>query len=279
MANNWESLEEDPRQEVWETWPGAVLLDDEIEYYSSRPEYPLISPFNKENLKPARYQLSLGPEARVGGKTVNIDKQRPLTIPPHQVAIVRSYETINLPRFLIARWNLKVDMVYRGLLWVGALQVDPGWIGYLPCPLYNLSDETVTINYRETLFTMDFVRTTKFAVGKNRSYPDKSPPPPINPSINFYDEHRLRSAPYEALRQLRELRYFRNFGYTAVSLIMLVLTFMVAALAVIAGAQNVDVKIPPNIAVFWCIMGVLAFIALVSVILNLVVFFRLRKLL
>ena len=175
MANNWESLEDDPRQDVWETWPGAVLLDDEIEFYSKHPKYPLITPFDSNNLKPARYQLSLGPEARVGGRTYKIDESHPLTIPPHQVAIVRSHETINLPRFLIARWNLKVDMVYKGLLWVGALQVDPGWVGYLPCPLYNLSDETVEIKYKETLFTIDFVRTTAFDKAKNRSYPGKTP--------------------------------------------------------------------------------------------------------
>ena len=130
----WDSLEEDPRSDIWKCWPGAVLLDDEIKYYANHPKYPLISPFCDENLKPARYLLTVGCEARVGGKTVRIDKDNPLIIPPHQVAIVCTRETLNLPRFLIARWNLTVEMVYRGLLWVGALQVDPGWVGYLPCP-------------------------------------------------------------------------------------------------------------------------------------------------
>lgn len=31
----WNSLEQDPRFEDWETWPGAVLLDDEITHYST----------------------------------------------------------------------------------------------------------------------------------------------------------------------------------------------------------------------------------------------------
>ena len=113
MKLKWDSLEQDPREDTWKHWTSAVLLDDEIRHYARQRNYPLIHPFNEENLKPARYQLTLGPEAKVGGELLRISKDNPLIIPPHQVAIVRTEETLNLPRFLIARWNLTVDMVYR----------------------------------------------------------------------------------------------------------------------------------------------------------------------
>ena len=59
-----------------------------------------------------------------------------------------------------------MKMVYKGLVWVGSLQVDPGYRGYLFCPLYNLSDKEQELTYKEPLFTIDFVRTTLFDESK-----------------------------------------------------------------------------------------------------------------
>lgn len=228
----WESLESDSRPDVWENWPGAVLLDDEIRHYCLSEQYKLIDPFHEKNLKPARYQLTLGSMARVGGEDTIVDEKHPLVIPAHQVAIVRTDEILNIPRFLIGRWNLVVDAVYKGLLWVGALQVDPGWVGYLPCPLYNLSDQPVTVEFREKLFTIDFVRTTKFSERCLR-YPGKDPPPPINPPIGFYDPIRLRSGPYEKLREVEGLADFRDLATGLIAVLFAALAAVVVALSVI----------------------------------------------
>ncbi len=159
-------LKEDPREEVRRSWQGAVLLRDEIEYYC-RQELPLIEEFDLKHLKPASYHLRLGRECWVDGKRKELSAENPtLTIPPHGMAIVSTYEKVNIPGFLIARWNLKVKKVYEGLLWVGGPQVDPGYHGILCAPLYNLSTEPVHLKYCETLFTIDFVRTTPYDESK-----------------------------------------------------------------------------------------------------------------
>lgn len=226
-------LEQDPEFPLWQNWTGPVLLSNEIKRYcNSTP--PLIDPFDPDNLKPARYQLTLGPEAILGGGDIfSVSDNKPLVIPAHQVAIVRTNEILNLPRFLIARWNLTVGMVYNGLLWVGALQVDPGWTSYLPCPLYNLSDRDVTIRFKEKLFTIDFVRTTPFISGESISY---KMPFEDHPPLNFYSVG-FKSGPYEIIHNIgtvqEDFRRLQARIDTNIGLIIAIITLVVAAVAVL----------------------------------------------
>ena len=83
-------------------------------------------------------------------------------IPPFLVAVLITTEALCLPRFVIARWNLVVKLAYKGLLWVGAAQVDPGYVGHLSCPIYNLSDKHVRLDEGDYIALVDFVITTPF---------------------------------------------------------------------------------------------------------------------
>ena len=140
----------------------GVLLGDEIEKCAK--EFKLIYPFNRENVKAASYRLTVGDEYALGGKKGKLyEKEKDtITIPPFQVAIIKTREIVNMPRFLIGRWNIRVKAAYDGLLWVGGPQVDPGWVGHLFCPIYNLSNEDVELKMGKTLATIDFTRTTTF---------------------------------------------------------------------------------------------------------------------
>ena len=103
---NPQDLKKDPDPTVWETWEGAVLLRDEIERYCREP-IRLITPFDSRYLKPASYHLRLGNRCRVDGKDFELSEhKRVLRIPRHSIAIVRTLEWLNIPGFLIARWNL-----------------------------------------------------------------------------------------------------------------------------------------------------------------------------
>lgn len=198
--------------------------------------------------------LRLGGEARINGDVRIVNDTSPLSIEPHQVAIVRTLETLNIPRFLIARWNLRVDMVYRGLLWVGALQVDPGWVGYLPCPLYNMSDKPIQLLFGEPVFTIDFVRTTPFRRDINRSYCRNEP---VSPPLSTVDVHRLRSGPYDALTRVQvesgtlksDLAAMRKHVDGSLAVMFTALAALVAALGIVAilptsAAQGAIAKWP-----------------------------------
>ena len=222
-----EPLERDPRRSVQAAWQGAVLLSHEIRFYANQKGRELIYPFNEDNLKPASYDLTLGSSCRLGGKPILLDRKKPyLIIPPYEVAVISTKETVKIPRFLIGRWNLRVRYVYEGLLWVGGPQVDPGYEGKLFCPLYNLSNRTVILEYEKTIATIDFVRTTPFRKGCEKFEPKR------DVTISDHDIHGLRSGPLEAWKRVENIeRRIDTFQATVFPLIALIFTIF----AIIVG--------------------------------------------
>lgn len=170
----------------------GVLLSDEIEFYVDR--FRLIHPFDKENLKPAAYELTIGESYFLSGQFLTLDtdhqERQAIVLPPFEVAVIQTRETLRLPRYLIGRWNIRVKHAYSGLLWVGGPQVDPGYVGHLYCPIYNLSDKPVTLHIREPIAVIDFVKTTPFNEGKSKSYVF----PPKRVLLEEYGIEELRSA-------------------------------------------------------------------------------------
>lgn len=229
-----------------DAYRGAVLLSDQIEFYIKQLDPPLLarpdgSRLNDDDLwderqgclDTASYKLRLGNEAHVGGVRVRVSDDEPLVLPPHQVAVVKTYETINIPRFLVARWNLRVQWVYEGLLWVGGPQVDPGWQGALYCPIYNLAERQVVIPYKERVFTMDFTRTTPVHDHKaSYGYSVKPHKPARQKNLEGHDVNRLRSAPFEELGRLATLE---NRIDSFIPLIFTVLSVMITAIGVVAA--------------------------------------------
>jgi deoxycytidine triphosphate deaminase len=138
--------------------PSGVLLGDEIEFYCKN--YRLLDPYKPSNIKAANYELRVGLRYSVGGERHELAIGESLTIPRFEVAVVEILETINMPHFLIGRWNIRTRWAYKGLIWVGGPQVDAGYRGLLMCPLWNLSNEPFTIKCSEEIAIIDFEATT-----------------------------------------------------------------------------------------------------------------------
>lgn len=269
-------LASDSRYTDWVGWSGAVLLSNEILYYATDPSIPvpqrLIWPFDARSLDAARYNLRLGTEYRLNGEAHALSDKEPwLRLQPHQMALVETFEEVRLPRFLIARWNLKVPRVYEGLLWVGALQVDPGWQGHLSCPIYNMSNREVSLEYKGELFAMDFVRTTPFMPQSSKEYVQK---PGVGPSgsVHTYDRVGLRSGPYNLIRQVEdiegEVRQLESrIGLTLgllIGLVTLVVTALAALLVVsINNSKGFDIPVVTTAGV-GVIIGTVALVAAVA---------------
>lgn len=149
----------------------GVLLNDAIERCAN--DFELISPFNVKHLKPANYKLRIGDEYAIGGQIKQLSDEpgrNEITIEPFDVAVIKTLEILNMPRFLIARWNIRVQLAYEGLLWVGGPQVDAGYVGHLFCPIYNLSDKPVTLKFGDYIAVIDFIKTSTFHEGKSFNY-------------------------------------------------------------------------------------------------------------
>jgi deoxycytidine triphosphate deaminase len=142
----------------------GVLLSDQIK--KCVIDFDLIKPFDERaQLKAASYRLTVGERYALGGEISSLSRDGQIKIDPFQVVVIQTRERINMPRNMIARWNIKVSQAYRGLVWVGGPQVDPGYVGYLFCPIYNLSDRQVTLSFGEEVAVIDFVKTSAFSKG------------------------------------------------------------------------------------------------------------------
>jgi deoxycytidine triphosphate deaminase len=215
-----------PSADTRQPSPVGVLLSDEILHYVQTIK--LIDPFDQNNLKPAGYELTVGDEYVLGGERKVLAQAGEIRIPPFNVVVIKTRETINLPRFLIARWNIRVKWAYHGLLWVGGPQVDPGWVGHLFCPIYNLSDKEVVLRPDDRIALMDFVTTTPFNTGKSLEYPR----PPKRVLLDEYGAEALKSALYtEAKTRIDRVE---QKAESLMGSTLVLFTILFAALAVLA---------------------------------------------
>lgn len=227
----------DPPKFAPSTGVGAVLRKTDIEHFCEERMPPLIDPLEPNCLREsASYELRLGSRYRVGDSDEAkwlTDSKKDLVIEPHSIAIVSTYEWLNIPGCLIARWNLRVRMVYRGLVWVGSLQVDPGYQGFLFCPIYNLSNRQQILIYKDPLFIIDFVLTTphkgKYGLWALRG--DRY----STFDFDRLDEQKIQSAPEHSFHQMRgDIAKLESKMERFQDTILVVVGVIVAALAIIA---------------------------------------------
>jgi deoxycytidine triphosphate deaminase len=150
----------------------GVLLSDRISYYTKK--VGLIEPFDGKHLAPASYDLTLGSECWYSDHAIEtgqakrmLELRESLIIPPNSIVFVSTAETLNLPFYLVGRFNLKLRFLHEGLLVGVGPQVDPGFAGRLSCPLHNISSEKICLTCGDPFAVIEFQKTTPFAEGEN----------------------------------------------------------------------------------------------------------------
>jgi len=138
----------------------VVLVKGDIEKLIKQ-DPPLIENHKLDCIKSATYNLRIGEEYIKNGSfnKLNETKNPYLEIPQHDVVIVSTYEKINMPTNLVARFGIRLSFVMKGLVLANEPQIDPGYRGRLFCILYNLSDEPIIVRYKEPFATIEFQET------------------------------------------------------------------------------------------------------------------------
>lgn len=77
---------------------------------------------------------------------------------PNSITYVTLEPEFRLPAYLIARFNLKIKLIYRGLLLGTGPIVDPGFQGRLSIPLHNLTENSYVLRGGETIIAMEFTK-------------------------------------------------------------------------------------------------------------------------
>ena len=135
--------------------------------------------------------------------------------------------------------------------------MDPGWQGQLYCPIYNLAEREIVIPYMERVFTIDFIRTTPVHEEEaTYGYVTKAHKPARQKNLQGHDVNRLRSAPYDLLKNLESLTEFRNFAFAMLAVGFAAVGAITAALAIIAIRPVVSVEDSARILAPWPLTAV-----------------------
>lgn len=155
MAKHPEYLWKDPFEHIPS---GAVLLSDQIHFLAD--EIGLIDPFNDKYLRPAAYDLRVGDTYYVNDEPRDL-KDEPIEIPPNGLVYIRTKEKFNIPYYLVARYSLRVQQVYRGLMIDNGLHIDPGYCGHIWIPVHNFTTQPRSLPSGQEFISVEFNRTTR----------------------------------------------------------------------------------------------------------------------
>ncbi len=127
-----------------------------------------------DKIKSASYDLTIGEEIWKNGLRIKLDeKNYAVSIPPYSYIIVISEERAIFPKFITARFDLKVSLFLDGVILSAAPQIEPGYQGKICSLLYNASDREVSLKKGDHFATLEFSVTTSMTKGYQEQHQGK----------------------------------------------------------------------------------------------------------
>ena len=117
----------------------------------------IVIPYDVSAVKACCYELSVGEEAFVTGESAEkiiLKEGDAVGIPPGQVVLILTRETIKLPLDAIGLLSIKFGWKARGLINISGFHVDPGFEGKLVFSMYNAGVQTIHFSYGSRVFLL-----------------------------------------------------------------------------------------------------------------------------
>lgn len=122
-----------------------------------------IDQYDVNRLQPCAYDARAGEEALVSGKhpLIALAKTNSVTLRAGDFALIMTYESFTLPLDMAAHIGMRSALARRGLMLLAGIQIDPGFEGHLRLGFYNSSGRPITIDYLDSICTIEFHRLAK----------------------------------------------------------------------------------------------------------------------
>ncbi len=117
-----------------------------------------IDPFSTDLVEPATYDLRVGDRAVISttSKVIDMQNARLLVIEPGAMAILQSFEILELSRRVAGRVGPKTSLLRRGVFVAVGPQIDPGFKGRMIVNLINLSPRPFSLHHQDRFLTAEF---------------------------------------------------------------------------------------------------------------------------
>jgi deoxycytidine triphosphate deaminase len=123
----------------------------------------MLAPFYPTRLKSASYEAALlGPlvywDAKDQAQYLDLHTGDPFVLEKNSIAFVTVEPTFRIPDYIALRFNLRINLVHRGILLGTGPLVDPGFVGKLLIPLHNLTNNDYPLVGGDPLIWIEFTK-------------------------------------------------------------------------------------------------------------------------
>jgi deoxycytidine triphosphate deaminase len=142
----------------WAKMGSRTLVDKDI-YAAHKNNIIEINPFDTSCLQPASYDLRIGDQIIISSQTsqspVNLAEINVCALEPGHIAVLKTYEMISIPKYLLGRLGIMSDLSSNGIFVSHGIHVDPGFDGYLYVTLFNPGNSTYNLYYKNPFMTLE----------------------------------------------------------------------------------------------------------------------------